>query len=319
MFLDLLKGAAGAVVSIRTIAPVDPGVTSFAKFGVAYIVFYFHERWVNRQPLPRRYTLYCLAILALALFRAFFWAERLALIEVLLPMAVIFVTFRLGTESKWIRLLASFAPFVGVIGLLIFFGAAEYLRSWIAYYQYHGRGFLEFVVTRVTTYYFTALNNGAGLLAMLDWPTWKFEHMLAWLRKFPFGVGSVYRAFVDYRDHLPFLARYGDPEFNNPSGIFTVFFDLGLPGGLVYAAAWGALMGYTYRGFILKRGFGSLFFPVAFISMLEVMRVLYLPDSRAFTIMLGLAMGYVFFRQPERIGGFDTAIGPRAKAEPLSS
>ena len=119
--------------------------------------------------------------------------------------------------------------------------------------------------------------------------------------------------------HPPFLARYADPEFNNPSGIFPVFFDLGLPGGLVYAAVWGALMGYTYRGFILKRGFGSLFFPAAFVSMLEVMRILYLPDSRAFTVMLGLAVGYVFFRQPERLGRFDTAIGPRAKAEPLSS
>ena len=317
--LNLLKGVEGAVGSVRTIAPSDPGVTSFANFGVAYIVFYFHERWVNRRPLPRRYTLYCVAIVALALFRAFFRTERVALIEVLLPMAVIFVTFRLGAASKLIRLLASLAPFVGVVGLVIFFGATEYLRSWIAHYQYQSRGFLEFVVTRVTTYYFTALNNGAGLLAMLDWPTWQFDYMLAWLHKFPFGVGSIFREFVGYGYRQPFLDRYADPEFNNPSGIFTVFFDLGLPGALVYAAVWGALMGYTYRGFILKRGFGSLFFPAAFISMLEVMRILYLPDSRTLPIMLGLAVGYVFFRQPERVGRFDTAIGPRAKAEPLSS
>ena len=114
-------------------------------------------------------------------------------------MIVIFVTFRLGTGSKLIRQLASLAPFVGVVGLVIFFGATEYLRSWGTYYQYHSRGFLEFVVTRVTTYYFTALNNGAGLLAMLDWPTWQFEHMLVWLHKFPFGVGSIFREFVDYR------------------------------------------------------------------------------------------------------------------------
>ena len=87
----------------------------------------------------------------------------------------------------------------------------------------------------------------------------------------------------------------------------------------MYAAVWGALMGYTYRGFILRSGFGSLFFPAAFVSMLEVMRVHYLTNSRAFTVMLGLAVGYVFFRQLERVGRFETAIGPRAKAEPLSS
>ena len=319
LVLNVLKGAEGAVYIAKGSAPIDPGVTSFVQFGVAYIVFYFHERWVNRRPLPGRYTLYCLAILALTLFRAFFSGERLALIEVLLPMAVIFVTFRLGTASKSIRLLTSLAPFVGVVGLLIFFGATEFLRSWVTHYQYQSRGFVEFVVTRVTTYYFTALNNGAGLLAMLDWPTWKFEYMLAWLHKFPFGVGSIFREFVDYRGPPRFLSRYADPEFTNLSGIFTVFFDLGIPGGLVYAAAWGALMGYTYRGFILRRGFGSLFFPAAFVSMLEVMRVHYLPNSRAFTVILGLAVGYVFFRQPERVERFDTAIGPRAKAEPLSS
>ena len=86
----------------------------------------------------------------------------------------------------------------------------------------------------------------------------------------------------------------------------------------MYAAAWGALMGYTYRGFMLKRGFGSSFFPAAFVSMLEVMRILYLPDSRAFTVMLGLVVGYAFFRQPARVARFDTAIAPPVRAKPMS-
>jgi hypothetical protein len=317
VLLNVLTGVPGAVSHAKWIASGNPGVTSLIQLGVAYVILYLHERWVNRRPLPPRYTLYCLAILALALFRAVVRAERLALIEVLLPMVVMFVTFRLGGASKLIRLVTSLAPFVGVVGLVIFFGATEFLRSWGAYYQYHSRGFVEFVVTRITTYYFTALNNGAGLLAMLDWPTWQFEYLLLWLHRFPFGVGSVSRAFVDYRGSPLFLERYADPEFNNTSGIFPVFFDLGLPGGLVYAAVWGALMGYTYRGFILKRGFGSLFFPAAFVSMLEVMRILYLADPRMLPVMLGLTVGYVFFRQPERVGRFEAAIGLDAKAASL--
>ena len=318
VLLDLFKGTAGAVFSARDIAQVDPGVTSFTQFGVAYVTFYFHERWVNRQALPPRYAIYCLAILALSLFRSVFWAERLALIEVSLPIAVIFVTFQLRPASRLIRLLISLAPLVGVVGLVVFFGATEFLRSWGTHYQYKSLGFVEFVVTRITTYYFTALNNGAGLLAMLDWPTGKFEHLLVWFHKFPFGVGLIFRQFLDYRYQEPFLSRYADPEFTNPSGIFPVFFDLGLPGGLVYAAAWGALMGYTYRGFILKRGFGSVFFPAAFISMLEIMRILYLPNSRAFTVILGLVVGYLCFRQPEGVRRLNAAIGPRTKARPLS-
>ena len=75
--------------------------------------------------------------------------------------------------------------------VILYFGAAEYARSW-ASDTYQGRlDFWEFALGRFASYYYTSLNNGASLLANSAWPTWTFEFTLEWLHRAPLGVGGV--------------------------------------------------------------------------------------------------------------------------------
>jgi hypothetical protein len=176
--------------------------------------------------------------------------------------------------------------------LVLYFGLAESVRSWQSS-SYHGKtGFWEFAIGRLASYYYSSLNNGAGLLASNAWPEFKFRYIFAMLYTAPLGVGN----FVTSLTHLtsdPFghyLKQFGDVEFNNPSGIYTVVFDVGIPGAVVYFATVGILAGILHRKFIAGSLLGGLLYPVFFISLLEIYRYPYLGSGRGFTWLIGIAL-----------------------------
>ena len=92
-----------------------------------------------------------------------------------------------------------------------------------------------------------------------------------------------------------YLWRYGDPEFNNMSGIFMVIYDIGLIGSFFYVIIWGFLMGYFYRSFVKSSGIGMIFYPAMLLSLIEVTRIVYLSETRVFPIFLALTIGYLIF------------------------
>ena len=276
-----------------------PGVTTLTQLGIAYVVFYCDRVWRVRDiSTARRFHWYFYLIFACAAFRVYAWAERLALVEIAVPVVVLFFMHRYRPSRYSMRTLVALGPFAGVLLLIGYFAATEFFRSWFTHYQYQREDFWTFILTRILSYYYTALNNGAGMLQVLDWPTYKFEHLLRWLYRFPALVGPIYRFTFDVEDFdTPFLRHYADPEFNNPSGIFPVFLDAGIAGALLIAVLWGALIGYFFRGCKTGRGIGRFLYPIGFVSLLEVMRVLYLGDPRAFPAVLCVVVGFVFFMQ----------------------
>jgi len=176
--------------------------------------------------------------------------------------------------------------------LVLFFGASEYFRSW-ASNTYQGKmDFWEFALGRFASYYYTSLNNGAGLLANMPWPTWTFEFTLEWLHRAPFGLGKPFSAAVGYT--VPrldyYLATYQDEEFNSPSGIYGPLSDMGLFGGLAYMLAIGLVSGLCFRAYREARLVGVLFYPIFFITFMEIYRYPYLGVPRAFTWTLGIGV-----------------------------
>jgi hypothetical protein len=237
----------------------------------------------------------------LALFRVYVWGERTALVEIVMPAVALVTVWGIRSKRQSVHRVVKFAPFIGLALLVLFFGATEFFRSW-SFYKSLGTPFWEFVLTRLMTYYYTALNNGAGMLAILDWPTWQFENVLGWLHKFPFFIGEGFRYLIAAAPQRDFLESYGDPEFNNVSGIFVVFHDIGLPLGFLYAAAWGAALGFWYRQMVRGEGLGSLMYPACYLSLLEIFRFLYFGNQRAFPIFLAILIGYYFCSSRKRRG-----------------
>jgi hypothetical protein len=269
------------------------GVTSFTQFGVTFVICYMYATRRAMQPLglPLRLMFYLILLLTLA--RVFIWSERLALIEVGVPAFVCLLAFarpRRAWLAAALSVLGKYGPLLALPILLGFFALTEMFRSWSSeYYQSQNIPIGEFMVSRLVTYYYTALNSGAGLLATAEWPSFKLVYILGWFYKLPFGIGQAFAPALA-REAAPtdmFLSRFGDPEFTNMSGIFPIVYDVGVWGGLTYFGLFGLFAGFTFRALECGRRIGILLFPTVFVACLEILRIAYLSESRCFLIVIG--------------------------------
>jgi len=267
------------------------GVTSLANITPVFFTIYAWRRVFQRgERFAPWMTALALMLAACTLFRVYAWSERLALIEAALPVMLLGALGAMRSKRRWLRALVPLAPFLALPVLLLFFGLAESVRSWTSSTYFGKLGFWEFVIGRLASYYYTSLNNGAGLLAMYDWPPWTFHFVLGGLHTAPLSVGALFNDLVGSKTSVlsHFLRVYGDPEFNNPSGLYTVVFDLGLPLAIVYFAVTGFMAGALYRRYASGMFYASLAYPMFFIMYLEVFRYPYLGSGRALAWAVGI-------------------------------
>jgi hypothetical protein len=287
LLLDTLRGAHRPE---RSSIELTPGITSLANFTPAFFsVFAF--RWLlTEAKLPRGMKIAAALLVVLTAFRVYVWSERLALIEALVPFALALGARLAASPRPALRTLVAAGPVIALPLLLMYFGVAEYVRSWSSP-TYSGKlGFWEFASGRLASYYYTSLNNGAGLLATAEWPSFTFEHTLFWLHRAPLQVGPAFTQWLDLTafGQERFLERFADPEFNNPSGLYAIVSDLGLPLGAAYFAAIAFAAGVALGAYARGGLAGVLVYPMLFLSFLEVYRYPYLGQPRAFTWVVGM-------------------------------
>lgn len=293
LLLEFLHGQATAYDMLEQIGRVT-GLSSFTQATAPFVALYFY---VFRTPVKglNRYKLYMAVLAVLTLLRSFLFAERLALIEMAMPLALMVVRFRL--HGRYARLLA-FGPYAAIPLLFALFIANEYNRSWEAYYVNIYDNIFDFALERLGLYYSTSLNNGAGMLAVLGWgqghPMFTFD----WLMRFPV-IGTTFQPWLDSSDSFNlFLNSYADPEFNNPSGIFVHFYEWGWF-GLFNAAVLGGVLGRSYAGWRSGNGFWCCAHAVLFVSLMEIMRTPNLFSGRNFLpIVLPIIVFNWFKKRP---------------------
>ena len=277
----------------RNTIALTPGLTSLANMGpVFFSVYAFRLLDRREQALPRAMHVMFVVLGLFTLFRVYVWTERLALIELLVPFGLTFGRWTSMQGGGGWHLVRILGPYAAIPMVILFFGASEYFRSWSSD-TYQGKmGFWEFAIGRFASYYYTSLNNGAGLLANTPWPTWTFEFTLEWLHRAPFGAGKPFSDAVGYTGPQFdwYLSVYQDEEFNSPSGIYGPLSDLGLYGGLGYMLAIGLVSGLCFRAYRDGRLLGVLFYPIFFITFMEIYRYPYLGVPRAFTWTLGIGL-----------------------------
>jgi hypothetical protein len=242
--------------------------------------------------------------------RSFFLSERLALLEILVPAAVLALRLLPGRSfgTAWRRGLLAVAPVGALLALVVFFTAFEYNRSWVSYYAFQGLSLWEFGSSRLTGYYVTALNNSAmllkGLMIPIPFPAPYFT--TEWLWTFPgFSKAFSYDALFGYppdNSYRLMLEQLGTPEFNNPGGLLLPIADFGLVGAAIYWAVSGVLVGACFRLFRQGRLVGLLFYPIVFQALLELPRLLYLAAGRVFPTWLLLLVACLLLGQrgPQR-------------------
>jgi len=269
-------------------APVT-GVTSLTQVGVAYVVLASLLLCHGRSPrLVRRLTI----VLVLGLARSYFLTERLALLELVVPvLAIGAVRMRQRRRGGgWLPL----APALALPLLLAVFGAFEYSRSWVFYRARTTLSFPVFVVNRLAGYYATAYNNGALLLQYGHTPN---QLPYASIEAFWTAPGAsqlhLYPRLTGQNgsDALnTVLAQHGNPEFNNPGGLAVPLFDFGSVGGLLFFFVAGLIIGFTYRSWRAGNAMGLLVYPVLFTGLLELPRYIYWTQGRVFPPLAALVI-----------------------------
>lgn len=273
-----------------------PGVTSFTQLGVPFVVCYLYAARRAGQQFSRPLRLMFRTLLVFTVLRVYMWSERLALIEIAVPCAVLLLAFykpQRPIMRTGFNLVRRYGPFLGIPVLFFFFGVTEVVRSWTSYSQKQDITLVDFIISRIATYYYTALNNGAGMLATSNiWPTFEFLSIGEWVYRLPFGIGLTFWNSLG-RDGMPhdeFLRRFADVEFNNMSGIYPVFYDVGITLGLLYFGGLGVLMGLAYGEAKRGRRLGTLIFPSMLVACIEVLRIMYLNNTRCFLVFVGAVL-----------------------------
>ncbi len=306
LILDILHRASDANYDLRKeYFKTIPGVTTGTQFGLTVIVLGI-PLGIAKGWRTVRWQL--LSVFLLGMARALLNSERLAVIELLVPLVVSFIWLRPAT-GRLLRFLTRLAPVVAAAFLYLFFAAGEYFRSWSSFYANRESSFWGFIALRLMGYYTTALNNGALLLASKE--SLSLHMPLATLSsfwRFPIlkDVLPVLFPAFDFAPSVPdvnyvnLLTTSANPEFNNPSGIFAPIVDYGVAGGLLYWLVCGLICGYLYKEFKLRSVAGIFLFPPLYIGLIEASRVLYWADGRFVPGMFSLIVGVLLLFQNSR-------------------
>lgn len=317
LILDTIRGSVGAMYDVRDNAQNISGVTTATQFGISYAIIYAIKQFQDGERLAAGYHWKMGIVMLLAIFRAAAFSERIAIVEVAIPIFVVYVTGRRFPEGVFRFVIRPF-PFVLYTAAPIFFAIFEYPRSWINRYIEVYDNFPHFVMDRFMLYYVTSLNNICALLEYSPNPTYKGGWTLNWLYRFPVvgkilsgdtggsGDGGPYSWFLD------FLNVYASPEYNNTTGFLTVVYDWGWLPGLVLMAVYGAFAGLSFASFRSGQGALRYIYPIVLYSIFEILRIGYIYDGRAVAAIIGVGIALVFWAKP--VTGDDATVGANTVA-----
>jgi oligosaccharide repeat unit polymerase len=285
---------------VRDVIQTLPGITTLTQCGPAFVVLVTIKRYsMGGTASWERAGIWL--VFALAIGRAFLWAERLAVMEIVVAWAVTTAAFY-RFDTRWGARLAVALPVVAPLLLALAFAATEYFRSWQFYQDYYD-SIWEFTYERLMTYYAVATNSGIGLLQEVhDWPRYTGRFIFEWAYTMP-GLGDILiDAFGDTRQNFDlFLLNYGDEEFSNPSGLFPIVYDVGYFGSALYFFTVGVVIGLMRRSYARKQPFGLMFYPFAVLFILEVLRFNYLAAARFVPVAGSLAVALFLAYQFKRV------------------
>lgn len=289
--VGVMRGDPGASELARQTLVTVPGLSTLTEVGpvvVAGLMLLWRLGY-------RRHTAMT-TVLGLAFIRGFLNSERLAVVEVLLPvLAVALLTApsirpaaRVRKASRWARAAYLAAPIL----LIAYFAITERNRSWSSYYssRFDG-GLMAFSVDRIWAYYATATNNGV-IYATYHAPTLQMPELtLAAVLRAPV-IGDVLTlsgvASMSSQSWADTLSAYANPEFNNTSAFLPIVGELGLVPALVIFFIWGVLIGRLYSNFRRGSLVALCGYAAVGVGLLELARYPYFMSTRVVPVVLAL-------------------------------
>jgi len=123
------------------------------------------------------------------------------------------------------------------------------------------------------------------------WPEYTGRFVAEWLYLMPVVGDKLTESMGDLQtQYFYFLSRYARPEFNSQTGLFTIVFDIGYAGSMMYFVAVGAVVGLLWDAWRRQMRFGVLFYPMAMMFLVELLRFNYFAASRFFPVAVALVL-----------------------------
>lgn len=292
--LATLQGDPGAISELKGVAQPSAGLTTLTQFGPIVVVL-----GVARERIAGKGSKIVVAlVIALSLLRFFFYAERIAFLEVVVPWVVLLASLWPGK----VRFHRTRSAIIGVapvvMGALVFglFALGEYFRSWTFVREETGQSFASFITSRFISYYATATNNGVlyGRLAAEHNLNHNIFYMFYNLPGSPFGNDSVAGADFDKWWGLQ-LELFANPSLTNTGTIFPLIGEISLAPVIVLFFVLALTSSVLY--FKAKHGhlISILVVPILCFAALELPRISYLLLGRCVPIFLGIFIVWFLF------------------------
>lgn len=257
------------------------GLTTMTQFGVVVCPMSVFLYKLTQKILYKKMIL---ILFFLAVIRALLFSERLAIMELVIP---IFCTISATIKYKTYY---NFVPLFALFFLLGFFAVFEYFRSWLIFYQnvYDG-SYFSFVVDRLFGYYSLAINTEC---TAIEFNTSSFfpTSILEWAWKIPV-IKEIPSLFLVQRNSVDLFDGYLNEEFNNPGGILVGIKDFGYL-GLFFTCFLGYISGKFYKAFRQGSLIGYLLYPIFFLCIADLPRYFYLGNPRSFYVIIGMFLIY---------------------------
>ena len=277
-----------------------PGITTFTQFLPVGVGCLFYVQKMYETRIYNKTILFCILLVT---YRTLINNERLALLEVLIPLGVIYLYF----NSKQIR-----TPWWVIYSLALFvvfslFAVTEYFRSWQSYKLEYGLTFMNFTTDRFISYYGTALNNGSIYQQIYPQISNLPVGILDWLWQFPV-LGSLLNSSLTNQDLVinwsQALKSYaGTDEYTNINSYFLILSEANL---YILVAMFLILGGFFQTMYSKLHNPKSPYVIVLgslLIGLLELPRLFWFGLGRAFPIVISSLLIYIYIKKIERIAG----------------
>ncbi|MDH3682284.1 MAG: oligosaccharide repeat unit polymerase [Acidimicrobiia bacterium] len=315
--VDVLETQDNFKLPIKQKLETLPGITTLAQVAMpAVIVGVIVD--LDRPSRAVRWTYR--AVILLAATRAFLLAERLALAELLVPVLVLRAMAAHQRSRVRGRFWLALSPLLALVVLVAGFAGSEASRSWTFYSSNTDQSLPAFASERLLGYYVTAHNNGAILLRHGSGTS---DGLPVYTTAFVWEVPPGSQLGGDATDDATgerwdLLRRFGNPEFNNTSGLASPFADYGGIGGFSFLLVVGFVIGLVHLSFLHGRPTGVFLYPILYTGLLEVPRYLYWSQGRSTPAIVG-AVGLAFFvaaraRRAMRLRAIEQALNPAIAA-----
>lgn len=279
--LAVVQRDAGAIGQLKANSRPIGGLTTLTQLGPVAVILGFVRRRLGVG--GRSYWV----VVALSIVRATFYAERLALLEVLLPLVLV-ATITMNERSRW-RPLAQVIPLL--LGPLVWvvFAISEYSRSWIYYQQVVSMPFNQWVTSRLLGYYTTSYNNSA-----LFSNAWRQVYEPPYMSIQAFWNAPGVDFFFDRPSIFglepnewwsALLQAKSNPEFNNTGSFLVAYAEMGWVVASLFWLLIGCILGLLFSSITRGSFIGLVAYCSVFIGILELPRFIYWTQGRAVPIL----------------------------------